>query len=304
MYGIYIKLQNHNLNKEQLWAGFYTNKKWLFIFAILLMPANWCIEAYKWQRLANLVHPTNFLGGLRGVLSGMSVSIFLPNRIGEFGGRVLQLPPGKRLEGIALSITGSLSQLLSTVFYGTLALWVANYNGWLQTFYSTSNTYILQTILNYVALFTTIIIGMVYWRIPWLLTVLERIPFIKKFVFALQRAETLTLKDLSRTFILSSLRYGIFLAQYVFMLQVFNVPIATPTLMVLVAVYYLIMAVIPSITFAELGIRGQVAISLFGVLAAQQIGGITLATSIIFVLNLLLPAAVGSLTLLTIKWQK
>jgi MFS family permease len=304
MYGIYEKLQSHNLTKEQLWAGFYTNKKWLFVIAILLMPVNWCIETYKWQRLVNQLHPTNFLGAMRGVLSGMSVSLFLPNRVGEFGGRVLQLPPGMRLQGIAFSIIGSQSQLFSTVLYGTLALWVANYNGWLETFYQSGTNYILKQILNYIALFATIITGMIYWRIPWILTLLERIPFIKKFVFALKKAEQLTTKDLTRTFLLSSIRYATFLAQYVFMLQVFNVQIPLYILIVLVAVYYLIMAVIPSITIAELGIRGKVAISLFGVLAAEQMGGITLATSIIFILNLLVPAAIGSITLLRVKWQK
>ncbi len=300
LYSIYIKIKNQPFQHEQATLNYIKQHITWFIIAIVLMPVNWCIEVIKWQRLVTPLHKTNFLGALRGVLSGMAISIFLPNRMGEFGGRIVQLPQGKRLQAIALSITGSISQLLVTVLFGTVALFICNAKQLLYGFYSYTNN-ILPTVLNYVGLGTSIVLIMIYIRIPWLFYILEKIPGIKKFVFALQQAEKLTNKDLLIIVSLSTIRYIVFVVQYAIMLKVFNTPITFSTLLLLVAVYYLILSVIPSITFAELGIRGKVALILFGSVATHYDLEITLATSIIFVVNLLIPAAIGSLTMARLK---
>jgi MFS family permease len=300
LYSIYIKVKSQPFQHEQSTISYIKQHTTWFIMALILMPVNWCLEVLKWQRLVTPLHATNFLGALRGVLSGMAISIFLPNRMGEFGGRIIQLPQGKRLQGIALSLTGSISQLLATVLFGSIALFICNIKQILFGFYSYTNN-ILPTVLNYVGLGTSIVLVMIYVRIPWLFTVLEKIPLIKKFLFALKQAEKLTNKDLLFIFSLSTIRYIVFVVQYVFMLKVFNVPISFQILLLLVAVYYLILSVIPSITFAELGIRGKVALLLFGSIAVNYNLQITLATSIVFVVNLLIPAAIGSVTMVRLR---
>ena len=55
------------------------------------MCLNWSIEAIKWRLLIKKMQPITFIEALKGVLSGVAVGTFTPNRIGEFGGRILYL---------------------------------------------------------------------------------------------------------------------------------------------------------------------------------------------------------------------
>jgi hypothetical protein len=303
-YGVYRQLLQKPFNLQALKTYFNNGGYGYALVGVLLMPVNWLIESYKWKLLVKRLEPISLFTAVKSILSGVSISIYLPNRIGEFGGRIIQLPIGKRLQGIALSITASLSQLLATLIFGTTALWIAHKNNWLTSFYNSNNSPLLQEILNYTGIIVVFIISLVYWRIPWLFTLLEKFKFLKKFVFALKDAEALTDKELFTTFLLSSFRYLVFLIQFVCMLKAFNVQIPIWQLCTLISTYYLIMAVIPSITMAELGIRGHVALGLLaGVQAGNEVG-ITLATTIIFIINILVPALLGSVFVATIRWFK
>jgi hypothetical protein len=60
------------------------------------------------------------------------------------------------------------------------------------------------------------------------------------------------------------------------------------------------MAIIPTIAFAELGIRGKVALLVFGIFTTQLLE-VTAATMIIWILNLLIPSIVGTIFLWNFK---
>ena len=52
-----------------------------------------------------------------GHFSGVSFSVTTPNRSGEYLGRVLYMDEGNRLRVISLTILGSISQLIVTIFF-------------------------------------------------------------------------------------------------------------------------------------------------------------------------------------------
>src|SRR5687768_15116871 len=55
---------------------------WLTVIVICaLMLLNWGLESLKWQLLLKKISPVSFLGAVRSVLSGVTVSFFTPNRI-------------------------------------------------------------------------------------------------------------------------------------------------------------------------------------------------------------------------------
>ena len=60
------------------------------------------------------------------------------------------------------------------------------------------------------------------------------------------------------------------------------------------------MAIVPTVALAELGVRGQVSIALFGLFSTNTIG-IIAAVSGIWLINLIIPALAGSLLILGIK---
>lgn len=62
----------------------------------------------------------------------------------------------------------------------------------------------------------------------------------------------------------------------------------------------LVLAIVPTITLAELGLRGQVSLILFGLFTSNSLGIIAMAASI-WIINLLLPAIIGTIFVLGVK---
>jgi hypothetical protein len=91
---------------------------------LFLMMVNWALETVKWQYLIGKVERIGFLEALQAVLAGVSISSFTPNRVGEFFGRVYSLKQASRIEGILITLVGSVSQLLVTVIAGSMAMLV------------------------------------------------------------------------------------------------------------------------------------------------------------------------------------
>ena len=56
------------------------------------------------------------------MLAGCSITMLTPNRIGEYGGRIMYVQEQHRLKAISLTILGSISQLTITMFMGTTGL--------------------------------------------------------------------------------------------------------------------------------------------------------------------------------------
>ena len=100
----------------------YGKQAWKFWIVISLVFVNWGLEAKKWQVLLRTLQPFSFFTAYKSVLSGVTLSINTPNRIGEYGGRILYVGEGKRIKAISLSIAGSISQLIITLFMGCCGL--------------------------------------------------------------------------------------------------------------------------------------------------------------------------------------
>ncbi|HET7896793.1 MAG TPA: lysylphosphatidylglycerol synthase domain-containing protein, partial [Flavisolibacter sp.] len=107
---------------EQIKASFASVKIVYLLLAVALIFVNWGLESWKWKLLVNTVRPIRFFSAYKAVLSGVSFSVTLPNRVGEYIGRMLYQPEGGRLKTISLAIVGSLAQLLVTLFCGIIGL--------------------------------------------------------------------------------------------------------------------------------------------------------------------------------------
>jgi hypothetical protein len=124
-WSIYRQVQ-HQADVQQSWAfikaAFTGAQAWKLFIVVILMLANWGIEARKWQLLITHIQPVSFGRSCRAVLSGQAVAFNTPNRMGESAGRAVFLDEGNRLRGIVLSVVGSMSQIIVTFVIGLLAL--------------------------------------------------------------------------------------------------------------------------------------------------------------------------------------
>ena len=274
---------------------------WKFWMVLVLVFVNWGLEARKWQLLVNAIEPMSFGKAFKSVLSGITFSLNLPNRMGEYVGRVLYVQEGNRLRSISLSIAGGISQLIITMLMGSLGL------AWLvfagdKTVPLMGLSFFWLKLFLYGSVIGTILMFLFLFRLQWLTMLLEKLPYADRFSRYINVLETFDANILLRLLCISLLRYMVFALQYIFMLQIMQVDSDYWQSFWLVTVMFWVLAIIPSFAIAELGIRGTVAKTLFA--CSKNLVGILSVTFSIWFINLFVPALIGSLLILSFKIKK
>jgi len=281
----------------------FGKSSWKFWLVILLALVNWGIEARKWQVLLKPLQSIRFLRAYRSVLSGLALSLNTPNRMGEYGGRILYVKEGSRLKAISLSIAGSISQLIITLALGCGGLVYLIYFSNLQTEYVMGlSLYWIKFLLLVSSIITGFLI-LFFFRLSWLIKLLEKIPYSSRFTQYLNVLEQFTAKILLRLLSLSFFRYLVFVLQYILLLQLLHVEIFWFDCFWIISILFLVLAIVPSFAIADLGIRGKFSTALLSLYSANIVG-ILGTTFGIWCINLFIPAFAGSILILGIKFFK
>lgn len=267
----------------------------LLCTVLALMPVNWGIEALKWKLLINYVENVSYWNAFRSVLTGISMSLFTPNRIGEFFGRVFTLKLSDPLKGVLLTIAGSLSQLIATLLFGSFSLLA-----FLPLYYAPSETWYNYLYSGIVLIVTIsgVIMVMLFLRAPVLSAGVHSLirpgwKRIHEYVAVLQSVQRMTL---FKVLMLSLTRYMVFSFQFFLMLRAFEVHIPYLQAFVLISMTYFIVTAIPTVALIDLGIRGSVSIYFIGMYFADKhcvATAILSATTMIWMINLAFPAVLG-----------
>jgi hypothetical protein len=286
---------NENLDRIQLLLS--GEKVWYLITSILLVCLNWGLEARKWQLLLLNLESISFFRSFKATLSGVAFALNTPNRIGEYGGRVLYLKEGNRLKAVSLTIVGSVSQLLVTLLAGLFGmlllrerLWsgplvgIAWAEGWFSGLLTTAS----------------LLVGLFYFRVGKLLGYWRTQRWFKGLARWLDAVEGLSANLLLELLALSFLRYMVFVIQYVLVLRAVGLEADLWTLSWMVTVFFLWLSIGPTIALLELGLRWEYSLLLFGMISSQSLGIYTAAT-LMWLINLVFPALIGSLLMLGVR---
>ena len=265
-----------------------------FLAALLLMPANWGLETLKWMFLMKKVEPLPFFSGIQAVFSGVTISVFTPNRIGEYGGRVLYLSPNKRIRGALATLLGSLAQFLTTIIFGGLALIF-----FFSRYVEGMNLPLLSTLIFLVLLSLGIALAF-YFHARVVFGWLKGLRIPERFTKYLDVFEFYRNSELMQLLWYSMGRYLVFTLQYYFLLQAFQVNLSLTETAIVVPVTFLTMTAIPSIALAELGIREVVALQFIGLVSNNDVGILSASFALWFI-NLAIPAMVGGLTIFRVR---
>lgn len=279
----------------------FVNALSYLIIITFLTAFNWGLEAYKWKRLTHTLEPLSFKSAYAAILTGQAVSFSSINRVGESIGKSMLLSDGNRLKGVVLSFVASASQLLVTLVAGLVAtIWMfSDIRVALQ-----HQLHVSERILSilYGSLFVVVVLFIVcYAAIPFFAKKIAKVSFFSKYVFLLTALQTIPKRLLAQLSFISSARYLVFLLQYLLIFKLCNVSIEVFTGMALTAILFLILAIIPTLTLAELGIRGKVSLLLFGMYSSNAMGVLAAAGGI-WLLNLIIPACLGGLILLRLQY--
>jgi uncharacterized membrane protein YbhN (UPF0104 family) len=274
------------------------------IIALFLVVVNWSVETYKWKFLISKLEKISFLKSFQAVLAGLTISIFTPNRVGEFFGRAFVLKRKNIPSGILMTVVGSYSQLLVSIGVGTIAFVYFVEITDVSLYLSAQLSLIIKIISITLFLFLLLLFFNVY-KLDKLLKGKRWKKINNIFnIISLYRK-----RELAYVLLLSSFRYLVFSFQFylIFLFLEFEINLLTSFL--LTSVIYFVITAIPTIALAELGVRGTVSVAVFSLFYGNAFNetlalNVISTSSIIWLMNVIIPALLGSFPLVKLKYFK
>ena len=229
---------------------------------------------------------------------------FTPNRMGEYLGRILYIKEGRRKAAISLTIACSIAQLLVTLAIGLAGVFYLRSSIHRQLLSGQDQ---LAFGLNFlIVLVAALLLGLtfIYFRLSSVAAILTKIPGVRKYADFVKVLENFDATILLRILFLSFGRYLVFIIQYSLVFPVFGVALGVGQIWGGMSVVFLVMALIPTFTFlTELGLRWEASIQVLELFSTNTVG-IFAASFAIWLINLIIPALIGSLLIISIKLFK
>jgi hypothetical protein len=278
-------------------------QQWKLWMVLLLMPLNWGIEARKWQLALRPIGGIAYRNSIRAVFTGTAVACFTPNRMGEYLGRILYIKEGQRIKSISLTMACSIAQLMVTLFIGLLGVCYLR-----ATLHPAPTGFrhwqLALMILQWTVAALLIILTFIYCRLSLVASLLLKIPVLSKYGGYIKVLENFDAAILLRILFLSFGRYIVFIVQYSLVFPVFGVALDLWQVWGGMSVVFLVMAILPTLTFlTELGLRWEASIQVLELYSSNLLG-IFAASFAIWLVNLIIPALIGSLLIVRIKLFK
>jgi hypothetical protein len=262
-------------------------------FVVLLMLVNWSLESLKWRYLTRNLVKISTWESIEAVFCGLTWAVFTPNRIGEYAGRVLFLPNRKRIHGVFAMALGAFAQNTVTNVVGLGALMWFLY------------TFIHLNIWLYIGVVVSVVFSLFlcvfYFHIKWLVNILDHIPYIKKYHRFFDIMQRYKKQELINIMILSLTRYAVFSFQYYLIIHLLIPEIPLFEIALLIFVFFFIQSALPSLDLLDIGVRGTAATLLFVHVTNQSVA-VIVTVSLIWFINLIIPAILGSVFVFNLKF--
>ena len=296
LYHQLFKHQNFTGFKEEFMLNWRQGNAVLMVVVLCLMPINWWLESIKWKRLLKPFINISSSISIKGVLSGVTLAVITPARIGEYGGRIAVLPSDNNWHGLVATLVSSISQNLSNVIFGFIGA-----VGFVALYIEVPRFAIWGLISSgtFVLLFAILI----YFNIAGFKRLLKNVLPNKVLIRFKKQLNMLAAYDentLKSAFKISVLRYVIYLSQYVLILKAFGIGIPVIASVSGVAMIFLIQSGIPLPPVLGIMARGELAVVVWSVFSSNLLG-IFAATFALWIINLIIPALLGLMIVLNVN---
>lgn len=258
------------------------------------MPLNWLTETLKWKILVEPFEKMNLGRAFKGVLSGISVALLTPNRIGEYGGRMVVVEAKNNWKAVISTVVSSISQNIWNIGFGLIGLMLyLKQLGSLEGYMFGSGLF-----LSFGFLFLTLII---YFNLDWvnkLLANLKKRKLVSKILFHLDLIKAYTSKILLSVLFLALVRYCVYFLQYYLILRFFGLELNIANGFIGISTIFLVQTSLPLPPVLGFLARGEIALLVWEELAFNPIS-ILGATYTLWLINLILPSIVGGIIILS-----
>jgi hypothetical protein len=293
---LYLRLsrQQEGLDSAAMLAAIREPRAMLVLAVTgLLMLLNWGLESRKWRILVSDVEPISRWRAFWATLAGTPIGLITPNRVGEFVGRVLFLAPEHRIPASFATAVGSIAQFVITVVAGLLGL--------IALLFSAEHDRLSPAAAAWVGLCALVVAATVllYFNPDLLRGAIARLPVVRRWERHAAVLDRFSHRMLLRVLMLSAARYAVFTLQFALLLGALA---DVPMLEAVAAIpsVFLVSTLIPTVMLTELGVRGSVAVALISPGIAHD-HKIFLASTVLWVINLGLPAIAGGVILLAAR---
>jgi len=278
-YFIYSQLVNNNkLDWEKFIILFQKNQSVAGIsFILLLSILNRFFEILKWQNLVSYLHKISLAEATKQVLGALTAGLFTPNGVGEYAGKALFFEKAKGKKIVFLNLICNGIQMILSVVFGTIGLWVLGYGFWVLGIIVVSIFFILFSLLLKE-------IKIKSYSIEKLIHKINEIP------------KSIHQKNI----FLAICRYLVFSHQYYFLFLAFDVDLPYFTMMATIASVYFLASSLPTFQFLDFAVKGSVAVYFFGILGINEWIVVFISTLMWF-LNVVLPVVIGSYYVMNFK---
>ena len=282
-----IFIKNDIASVKHAFTNIFNNSETIILLlsVIVLMFFNWGLEALQWKYLVKKMEHISLLKSLQAVFSGVTIGLFTPNRIGEYGGRVFYLEKNNRLKGVLITIVGNFSQLIITLVLGAISLHLFFF------YYFHLQSYVdFYTLLSaeIVLIFLSLLLSGLFFNLSSLSSFSKKIISNKyAAVFSYYNRN-----ELSKVFLLSFARYLVFSLQFFILLKAGGINLIWSDAVTLIPLIFLVISTIPSFALTEIGVRGSAALFFIGLVSDKQVEIIT-AAFLLWLINISLPALIG-----------
>ena len=299
-YFVYLKVVNQfNANQylSELKVAFSQQSSFVYLLIVcFLMFFNWLTEAWKWQIMILKLQDISLRRSLEAVLSGLTVSLFTPNRIGEYAGRVFHLDKADKVQATLVTVVENFSQLLITLLFGSLAT-VFFFNKY--AIFPSSISFAISLML----LIVTLVSMIAFFNIRLLDKPLSRIKWFKKKSEMFHVLSEYTTQDLLKVMAGALIRYFIFTLQFYLLIIMYGGQIVFSESMMMIALTYLVITIIPTFLLTEIGVRGATALYFFSKVTNDSVPILNAVFSL-WLINLALPALIGAILMVDFNFGK
>ena len=286
-YFIYARLSDDPTLNWKTFNEKVQGKLTIISIAILLVMSflNRFFEILKWQNLVASFRHITVGEASKQVLGALTVSIFTPSGIGEYGAKALFYESAKRKKIVFLNLISNGVQMILSIVFGIFGLLYFNAE------------YDIITKRTVIVLFAAFCLaGIISFAIKG---VTIRGYSIEKLI---QKINSIPTKIHQKNNILAIARYLIFSHQYYFLFCIFDVTVPYFMLMATIAAVYFLASAIPTFQFLDFAVKGSVAVYFFTILNVP--GWIPVfVTTLMWMLNVVLPVMIGSYYVIIFKPQ-
>ncbi len=293
MYSLYKQIYGRD-DFDEIWAAFrgqLSGENIIFlVMTFVLLPINWAFETGKFHLLAQRFEKISYKRAYRGVLMGVTLSVFTPNRIGEYGGRMMVVQPGGRAKAAIVTIVGSLAQMIALLGFGVIGL------VYLSISHLEMEAYVVY-MLGFMGGLAVLLMLLAYFQIDLIVPIIRRIPYVRRFVDHVLFLKEYSSSELLRVLGFACLRYGVYTLQYYFLTQFFGIDVGFVQSIGTIAVIFLVQTSVPLPPVLGLLVRGEVALTLWALNGVNQVA-ILATTLTLWCINIVVPALVGMMFIL------